>query len=421
MFTIATQVPATKRIIMWLEASRRIRARWHYVRFFFLSEWPAAIGITGLVIGFPAFGSAGFGLPFVVAVAGLFLGVFSFGREIQEIMIRRSRYQFVKVMTFPVAKLKTRYRNQGVKFIEIPNRGTVLLSDKINQVLQTQDIGIRMNERGYRLPRKLRAMAPQAFQLSGKNSVVFNGRLLSMAGDIKLGSTDSTVTLRATRYFDSLCSNELGSYRVIHRDTNEEVSIYENEVCDPKTGRLRTFQDSRLSNHIGISTLAFTTDKKLVVCVQSRNNVPSKVLYAPSGSGTIPPKDYKQGDSLQGLLIRAMERELFEETGIRADDVEQTEVIGFGRWLERGAKPEFYGVTRLSITSREFEERQVKLSERLYTSQIKTSDVDLDGIRKHLLSGTQLVNSSHCADDLRNSGSVPLLVGLHLAAMEYGN
>jgi len=406
---------------MWLEASRRIRARWHYVRFFFLSEWPAAIGMAGVIIGFPAFGSAGFGLSFFAAVAGLFLALLSFGREIQEIVIRRSRYQFVKVMTFPIAKLKVRYRNQGIKFIEIPNRGTVLISERVNKVLQEQLIDITLNDRPYRLPHTLRTLAPQAFQLSSKNSVVFNGRLLSMASDIihSQNSGRSAVTLRTTHYFDSLCSNELCSYKVIHRDTSEEWGIYEKEVCNPKTGKLRSFQDSRLSNHIGISTLAFTRDDKIVVCVQSRNNVPSKVLYAPSGSGTIPPGDYQQGDSLQRLLIRAMERELFEETGIQASDVEQTKVIGFGRWLERGAKPEFYGVTRLSITAREFEERHVKLSERLYTSQVKTSEIDLDGIRTSLLSGTSIVHSSYCEDDLRNSGSVPLLVGLHLAAVEY--
>ncbi len=46
-----------------------------------------------------------------------------------------------------------------------------------------------------------------------------------------------------------------------------------------------------------------------------------------------------------------MERELFEETGLRADQVESICAIGFARWMERGAKPEFVGLATLGAPS----------------------------------------------------------------------
>jgi hypothetical protein len=44
-------------------------------------------------------------------------------------------------------------------------------------------------------------------------------------------------------------------------------------------------------------------------------------------------------------------------------------VLGFARWLERGAKPEFLGITQLPATAADIAERRRHLAsdERLYT------------------------------------------------------
>jgi hypothetical protein len=53
-----------------------------------------------------------------------------------------------------------------------------------------------------------------------------------------------------------------------------------------------------------------------------------------------------------------MERELCEELGLGPEDLDETRVVGFGRWIARGAKPEFLGVTRLTIPFAEVERRR---------------------------------------------------------------
>ncbi|SDG28571.1 hypothetical protein SAMN05421505_10340 [Sinosporangium album] len=114
-----------------------------------------------------------------------------------------------------------------------------------------------------------------------------------------------------------------------------------------------------------------------------------------------------------------MERELAEETGVGGHDVRSTRVVGFGRWIERGAKPEFFGVSYLSISSRELADRYVKISERLYTGRVRALPVDFPALKRSLLAGASIAHSSSCPEDIRNSGSVPLLVGLRFAVLEW--
>jgi hypothetical protein len=67
-----------------------------------------------------------------------------------------------------------------------------------------------------------------------------------------------------------------------------------------------------------------------------------------------------------------MERELREENGLHTDEMRairiETEVLGFGRWLEKGAKPEFFGFSRIYAPIRRLELR-IDLSERPYIAE----------------------------------------------------
>ncbi|MGW5689042.1 hypothetical protein [Nonomuraea sp. NPDC003754] len=322
-----------------------------------------------------------------------------------------------------MADLKAHYHSKAVEWIELPHRGTILVDEVASSLLRKRPILLKLNERPYRLPRDLKAFATQAFRITSKGSIVFNGGLMAMASDITVGDAAGghpAVIIRMARYFDSLCSNELCTYKIIRADTGVETNLYEKEVFDPRTLTLRSFAESRLSNHIGVSTVAVTTDGCIVVCVQGRNNLSSKVLYAPSGSGTILPNDYRGGDSLQGLVIRAMERELAEEVGVYGPDIQSTHILGFGRWVERGAKPEFFGVSLLSISSADVEDRYVKIAELLYTGSVRALPVNLATLKEDLLSGVSVASSSSCPEDIRNSGSVPLLAALRFVALELG-
>ncbi|HEY2523040.1 MAG TPA: hypothetical protein VGJ19_23215 [Streptosporangiaceae bacterium] len=107
-----------------------------------------------------------------------------------------------------------------------------------------------------------------------------------------------------------------------------------------------------------------------------------------------------------------MERELCEETGVGVDDVLETRVIGFGRWLERGAKPEFFGVTTLKILAKDVAAAKISAGETIYTERVSAVFVDLPRLRQELDDGYSVDQAPSCPPVVRDSGSLPLIAGL---------
>ncbi|HEY6785708.1 MAG TPA: hypothetical protein VI365_00185, partial [Trebonia sp.] len=104
-------------------------------------------------------------------------------------------------------------------------------------------------------------------------------------------------------------------------------------------------------------------------------------------------------------------------TGIRHEEIRATRITGFARWLERGAKPEFFGVTELNATAKDLEERRHLASdERLYTGGTLTLPVDLRQLSQELKSGTEILAASSLPARVREDGSLPLLLALRAAA-----
>ncbi|MCP2258544.1 hypothetical protein LX15_002242 [Streptoalloteichus tenebrarius] len=171
---------------------------------------------------------------------------------------------------------------------------------------------------------------------------------------------------------------------------------------------------------MGISTIALTTDGALVLVRQSERNVASALLLAPSDSGSLEPRDLAGADagrSAQEILRTGMERELREETGLRAEEIVSTTVVGFARWMERGAKPEFFALTRLSVAAADLTRRRVASDEKLYSAGLRTVPIDLVALGKELRAGVDLLTASHLPRLLREDGSLPLLLAVRAAAL----
>jgi hypothetical protein len=145
----------------------------------------------------------------------------------------------------------------------------------------------------------------------------------------------------------------------------------------------------------------------------------SGLLLAPSGSGSLEPRDLRTPDggprrSLHTAVRAGMERELCEESGLRPQDVRTTKLTGFARWMERGAKPEFFGVTELAVDSVEVAARRPVSGERLYSAGLTLFDVDLPAIGTALNGGVPL--SEALPQRIWEDGSLPLLLALRAAA-----
>lgn len=123
------------------------------------------------------------------------------------------------------------------------------------------------------------------------------------------------------------------------------------------TDPIKSLGGSNFSDHIGVSTLLYTSDGYIFVLRQAANAGYNANCYMPTGSGSMDYTDFKKGEDLRQMVIRGAERELAEEASMKKTmrqeifkDLIETTVIGYYRDMERGGKPEFCCVSRIRKT-----------------------------------------------------------------------
>jgi hypothetical protein len=292
----------------------------------------------------------------VLSVVALVLGVVTLVRDVRGFRRRWARHDFARVVApFPAGELPppAAYPDDAT-YLAVPNRGTGLVSDDIDRALTGADMRFTVAEQPYRLPHQLRATAPYVLPRSTRHRMVFNGLVVGLRGDPlpPVTASGGPLVLHRANFYDAMCSNEICRYLITDRETCAEFDPRRELLADAG-GRLQTLAESELSELVGVSTVAVTSDGVLVLVRQSGRNIASEDLLAPSGSGSLEPQDLEGATSLQDAMRRGMERELCEESGIPASHIAATRVVGFARWMERGAKPEFFGLTTLSVAAGE--------------------------------------------------------------------
>lgn len=221
----------------------------------------------------------------------------------------------------------------------------------------------------YRLPPELqdaKARIIGRFRANGED--VVDAPALALDYDVpRLDSVTHAGQLRLLRasYFDFKCSADLAGSRLVNRSgaTLIELAPYLLDTA----GVLRDPARTRLANVVGVSTLAVTSDGAVLLVRQSPRNAASRDRLAPSGSGSLEPRDWREGQTLAQLAIAGAERELREESLIRPEEIAETVVVGWGRWLERGGKPEFFCVSVLRVTAAEVSGRRHRGVEKRHT------------------------------------------------------
>ena len=322
---------------------------------------------------------------------------------------------------FPVDAIPPPVSYPSPVYLPIPGRGTALVCDAVDRALTGPGLPSELASEPYRLPGPLMAGAPYMLPVCNLGRLVFNGDVVGMRSDPLPSVCGGVAPLRlhVARFSDFQCSNDLCALRITRRGTGEEFDLRQNLLTDGH-GHLRTLADSVLADAVGVSTLAVTADGALVLVAQSRHNTASPRLLSPSGSGSLDPRDLDRGTTgtLQDILRRGMHRELCEETGIRPDEIRTTTVAGFARWLERGAKPEFFGLTELAATTDDLAGRQPRASrERLYSAGTLMVPVDVGALGRDLAAGADLLSAPSLPRRLREEGSLPLLLALRAAAL----
>ena len=122
------------------------------------------------------------------------------------------------------------------------------------------------------------------------------------------------------------------------------------------TDPIKRLGNPDFSNHIGVSTLLYTSDGFIFVFRQAGNAGYNASRYMPTGSGSLDYADFHEKEDLRQMIVRGAERELAEESSLKkllGDEAfakkVNTTVIGYYRDMERGGKPEFCCVSRIDM------------------------------------------------------------------------
>ncbi|MFD6755750.1 NUDIX hydrolase [Micromonospora gifhornensis] len=260
--------------------------------------------------------------------------------------------------------------------------------EKAGQVVRTpRDVGIRMVRetevlRNHAIPIKVNqgsfTLHPYIEQFSllflshrMRRSVIFDGMTLGLDADIP-DTPNSPAVFRPVGYYDFVSTNLLSPYDVGEVGRQEPLLRGRSLIFDSR-GNLRKLSLSRLANVVGVSVLAFTTEGKLLLVRQTLDVAGSPGLVAPSGSGALEPRDLAGtgASTLQRTILNGALRELREECNLEQEDLAgDAEVIGYGRWVSRGAMPEFCALALLNKSADQILRQSVRTEERPFVGDV---------------------------------------------------
>ncbi|WP_167048020.1 hypothetical protein [Salinibacterium sp. ZJ454] len=362
----------------------RLRSTFDVAAFIARAEWVILIsavsfvlGILPMLIGLPR--EVGFG----IAGIGLVIATIFIIRDFYGLLGRWSSWTMRKLQ-FPVP-LPNNVEVPGLPLIVQLSNGRVAIDPELDALLPYARNRVLWSGDEYRLPSALEELAPYVLRRSAQGRWPFNGPNVRLETNISAATLteDNDVKLRRGSFFRGLCSNELTSWRLTQ---NGQPWDFNGQYLLDTQNRAFPLDQSELLNGVGVSTLAITTDDKLVIVLQSTNTQTSAGLWAPSGSGALEPRDIP-GDEprlLSDVVIGGAVRELMEEGRIPDSAIGKSLMIGYGRWLDRGAKPEFYCVTALNVDSSEIKlglkAHPFGAEERAWTADIQLLSLNTKGL-----------------------------------------
>ncbi len=231
-------------------------------------------------------------------------------------------------------------------FFNGANEEKYVMSDAVNVKL-IDGPGIKVNKLSYKfqLADEIKQYVPSILKRNFmSDKLIFNGELVRMASDLYLDS--DSINIQNVLYFDGQCTNEI-VYKQIKSNYSLSPPFLGDCMLFDNDSILYDLNFSSCANYIGASTLAITKDNYIVIGQQGVFSRSNAGRYAPSGSGSVNYSDLKYSNNFNSLIINAMEREFCEENYYSLDkrDKIRTIAVGYVRLLERGGKPDFFGIS----------------------------------------------------------------------------
>jgi 8-oxo-dGTP pyrophosphatase MutT (NUDIX family) len=231
-----------------------------------------------------------------------------------------------------------------------------LSSARANQILREQDLPLEVVEEPFVAPVAAVEIMPllvedRQRERDGKpGAILFNDQKVRLMSDLvpERMLAGEPVRVQTTDYFSTLSTNDITGREVWY----EGRRLYDGGSFAIRDNVLMDNDETLCSNHLGACTLGITTDGVLVIPAQALTAAQYAGMMMPSGSGSADLGDLEEAATLQQVALSALERELLEETGLdpfRRAELVQSKLIGYARVLERGGKPDFFGVSLMNV------------------------------------------------------------------------
>lgn len=271
---------------------------------------------------------------------------------------------------------------QVLDFFNGRTKESYVMSHKVNKCMQDTsqeaDIKVRLLNYRFRIADEVSKLVPSIMNLTfTRPEITFNGHLLRQISDLHPGI--SSVTVQKTAYFDGQCTHEI-VYKQFKSSHDKKLSFDGCKLLMDEDNMLYDLDFSSCSNFIGISTLAFTKDNRIIIGKQADRSRANSGRYAPSGSGSVSykdvkcirdAKDKKNKVGFRDILTYSMMREFCEECNYKLKTAKKkmrTRIIGYVRLLERGGKPDYFGISYIDESifdlSNDIRKREYGLSSR---------------------------------------------------------
>lgn len=275
-------------------------------------------------------------------------------------------------------------------------------SAELNRWLQNGGtITYALNKRNYELPEAVKGLVPAIMEKAfSHNRLMYNSRLLRQASHLEPGG--KKVMLQPAKYFAGQCSHEIVYKEFILPGGIGKGFAGKELLCDGNK-RLIDLDYSMSANFLGASTIVITRDKRIIIGKQAQYSVANKGRFAPSGSGSVDYADIKKARkyfarktddrdhklTFNEILEFAMVREFCEECAYDLKNsmkTMKTRIIGYTRLIERGGKPDYFGLSYIdedsAVIGKKIEKRERGLVDRLLTIHFDDKDEIIDKLEQ---------------------------------------
>ncbi|MDP3492775.1 MAG: hypothetical protein Q8R82_06640 [Hyphomonadaceae bacterium] len=240
------------------------------------------------------------------------------------------------------------------------NVGQSLLTDTdANQLIETAHNPIEYNRKLSDIDEMVQLFKGMlVLRLPNANITTFDDKKIKLRTDISREALENgeTIHLQQTSYFRDRLSNAVWD-KLVKLDERTAINFVDETFAsrfDQHSGkivwRLHDLPQSPLANQIGASCILLTSDRRVIYLRQGRRSSENEDKLGPSGSGSFDARALTRyaGKTLQELVRGECQRELKEECGITDSDIVDIQICGFGRYLYRGGKPEFFCIATTS-------------------------------------------------------------------------